>query len=57
MRSRQVVTPAVVRATTAAGAVPALATGRSVTVGFTGRYASSDARPAAFTLNGTACRS
>ena len=34
-----------------------LAPGRSVTVGFTGRYASSDARPAAFTLDGTACRS
>ena len=34
-----------------------LAPGRSATAGFTGRSASSDARPAAFTLDGTACRS
>jgi hypothetical protein len=34
-----------------------LAPGSSVTVGFTGTYGSSDASPAAFTLNGTACTS
>jgi cellulose 1,4-beta-cellobiosidase len=34
-----------------------LAPGSSVTVGFTGSYASSDASPTVFTLNGTACTS
>ncbi|HEX3752198.1 MAG TPA: cellulose binding domain-containing protein [Streptosporangiaceae bacterium] len=33
-----------------------VAPGGSVTAGFTGTYAGSDASPAAFTLNGTACR-
>jgi endoglucanase len=32
-----------------------IAAGSSVTVGFTGSYTSSDAAPAAFTVNGTAC--
>jgi endoglucanase len=32
-----------------------IAAGSSVTVGFTGTYTSSDAAPAAFTVNGTAC--